>query len=56
MAKVTSEYDVELLFIKRLEDMGYEYVALSNYDDVCNNFREQFCKLNRGVFMEVNNG
>ena len=46
MAKVMSEYEVESLYIERLEDLGYEYVDLKNYDDVCNNFREQFCKLN----------
>ena len=46
MPKVMSEYDVETLYIDRLQEMGYEYVALKNYDDVCNNFREQFCKLN----------
>jgi len=46
MAKVKSEYEVEELYISRLEDMGYEYIELRNYDDVCNNFRVQFCKLN----------
>lgn len=46
MARVKSEYEVEDLYINRLIEMGYEYVELSNYEDVCNNFREQFCKLN----------
>ncbi len=46
MPKVMSEYEVEKLYIERLDDMGYEYISLKNYDDVCRNFREQFCKLN----------
>lgn len=44
--KAKSEYEVEELYIDRLDDMGYEYVDLKNYDDVCSNFRKQFCKLN----------
>ena len=46
MPKAKSEYEVEELYIDRLDDMGYEYVGLKNYDDVCSNFRKQFCKLN----------
>jgi len=46
MPKVKSEYEVEELYIDRLSELGYEYVDLKNYDDVCSNFREQFCKLN----------
>lgn len=46
MARVKSEYEVESIFIERLTEMGYEYVALKNYDDVLLNFREQLCKLN----------
>ena len=46
MPKAKSEYEVEELYIDRLDDMGYEYVDLKNYDDVCSNFRKQFCKLN----------
>ena len=46
MPKVKSEYEVEELYIDRLSELGYEYVELKNYDDVCSNFREQFCKLN----------
>ena len=46
MPKVKSEYEVEELYIDRLNDMGYEYVDLKNYSDVCSNFRKQFCKLN----------
>ena len=46
MPSVMSEYEVETLYIDRLQELGYEYVQLGNYDDVCKNFREQFCKLN----------
>lgn len=46
MPKAKSEYEVEELYIDRLDDMGYRYVELKNYDDVCSNFRKQFCKLN----------
>ena len=46
MPKVMSEYEVESLYIDRLDDLGYEYIDLKNYDDVCDNFRKQFCKLN----------
>ncbi len=41
-----SEYEVESLYIDRLDEMGYDYIDLKNYDDVCANFRKQFCKLN----------
>ncbi|MCR4553977.1 MAG: type I restriction endonuclease subunit R [Succinivibrionaceae bacterium] len=46
MPKVMSEYEVESLYIDRLDELGYEYISLKNYDDVCSNFRTQFCKLN----------
>lgn len=46
MARVKSEYEVESLFIDRLQEMGYSYVELKNYDDVVSNFRKQVCKLN----------
>ena len=46
MPKAKSEYEVEELYIGRLDDMGYKYINLKNYDDVCTNFKEQFCKLN----------
>ena len=46
MARAKSEYKVEELYIDRLCEIGYDYVELNNYDDVCRNFREQFCKLN----------
>lgn len=41
MPRVQSEYEVETIFIDRLQEMNYEYVDLKNYDDVVNNFRKQ---------------
>ena len=41
MAKVQSEYDVEIKFIEKLESIGYEFIQLKNYDDVISNFRKQ---------------
>ena len=41
-----SEYEVETLFIDRLESIGYQYIELINYDDVLTNFREQLAKFN----------
>ena len=46
MAKVQSEYDVEIKFIERLELIGYDYVDLKNYDDVIVNFKTQLEKVN----------
>ncbi len=34
-----SEYEVENLFIDRLESIGYEFVELRDYHDVVANFR-----------------
>lgn len=39
-----SEYEVEELFIKRLEGIGYEFINLKNYDDVIHNLRLQLEK------------
>ena len=40
MAKVQSEYEVETIFIDRLQEMNYTYVELKDFDDVVNNFRK----------------
>ena len=53
MPKVKSEYEVETLYIDRLIDMGYEFIHMENYDDVCRNFRQQFCKLNSDKLIEA---
>lgn len=42
----TSEYEVEDIFIDRLEGIGYKFIKLDNYDDVLANFREQLAKFN----------
>ena len=49
MSKVKSEYEVEDIFIDQLESIGYQYIDMSNYDDVVANFRTQFCKVNDKV-------
>ena len=46
MPKAMSEYEAEALYIDRLDGIGYDYVDLKNYDEVCANFRKQFYKLN----------
>ena len=51
MARVKSEYEVESLFIDRLQEMDYTYISLNNYDDVVANFRVQFCKVNRDALI-----
>lgn len=48
-----SEYEVECLFIDRLEGIGYKYVDLSNYDDVHANSREQPAAFNAEALMEA---
>jgi type I restriction enzyme R subunit len=48
-----SEYEVETLFIDRLESIGYEYIELKNYDDVVQNFREQLTKFNADALKEA---
>ena len=49
----TSEYDIEMQFIKRLESIGYEFIELHDYDDVLKNFREQLCKFNQDKLIEA---
>ena len=53
MPKAKSEYEVEEMYIDRLVNMGYGYVELRNYNDVCSNFREQFCRLNNRILVEA---
>ena len=53
MAKVQSEYDVEIKFIERLEGIGYDYVDLKNYDDVINNFRNKLTEFNSKKLIET---
>lgn len=51
MARVKSEYEVESLFLDRLQEMDYTYIELKNYDDVVANFREQLCKVNKDALV-----
>ena len=51
MSKVKSEYEVEAIFIDQLESIGYQYIDMSNYDDIVANFRRQFCKVNDKAIM-----
>ena len=51
--RVQSEYEVESLFLDRLQEMDYRYVDLKNYDDVISNFREQVIKFNADKLIEV---
>lgn len=56
MSKVKSEYEVEAIFIDQLESIGYQYIDMTNYDDVVANFREQFCKVNSKVLTDAKKG
>ncbi len=47
-----SEYEVEEMFINKLESIGYDYIDLKDYSDVLNNFRDQICKLNAQKLVE----
>ena len=51
MSKVKSEYEVETIFIDQLKSIGYQYIAMINYDDVVANFRRQFCKVNDQIII-----
>ena len=45
MASRRSEYEVEDIFIERLEGIGYQFIKMSNYDDVLNNFEHSLLNL-----------
>ena len=53
MARVKSEYEVEAMLIEKLEDLGYQFVSMRNYDDVVANFRVQLCRLNEAKLIEA---
>lgn len=50
---ISTEYEVERIFIKQLEEQGYSFIKMANYDDVLANFRVQFCKVNSKVLIEA---
>ena len=53
MARVKSEYEVESLFIDRLQEMGYDFIQMKTYDDLIKNFRNQVCELNKDKLIEA---
>lgn len=53
MGRVKSEYEVESLFIDRLQEMGYEFIPMKTYDDLIENFKKQICELNRENLIEA---
>ena len=53
MARVQSEYDVEVRFIERLGEIGFNYVELNNYEDVVKNFRTQLVAFNAEKLIEA---
>lgn len=53
MGKAISEYEVEVLYLNRLQELGYEYVELKNYADVVSNFKKQFCLFNQEALIEA---
>lgn len=53
MSNLMTEYEVERIFINQLQEQGYSYVDMANYDVVVANFREQFCKVNAKALIEA---
>lgn len=53
MAHVQSEYAVEKQFIEHLKSMGYEFIKMNNFDDVKQNFRNCFCKVNEKALIDA---
>lgn len=47
MSAVMSEYAVESMFIDRLVELDYPFVAIKNYDELLANFRKQLCAFNQ---------
>ncbi len=48
-----TEYEVEEIFINQLKEQGYPYVDIANCDDVFDNFRKQFYKVNSKALIEA---
>lgn len=53
MAHVKSEYEVESMFLDRLQEMGYGLISMSSYDDVVRNFREKLIEVNSNSLIEA---
>lgn len=50
---IKTEYELESLFIERLQQMGYEYVEMKSYNDLLINFKKQFERLNKDKITEA---
>lgn len=53
VARALSEYEVEDILIKRLVDINYDFIKMTNYDDLKSNLREQICKVNAEKLIEA---
>lgn len=53
MAHVKSEYEVESMFLDRLQELGYAFIPMSSYDDVIRNFRNKLAELNSECLLEA---
>ena len=53
MARAKSEYEVESMFLDKLQKLGYEFISMTSYDDVIWNFREKLAELNYKNLIET---
>lgn len=53
MAEALSEYEVEDYLIKRLVELDYDFIKMTNHDDLRANLREQVCKVNADKLLAV---
>ena len=53
MPRVQSEYEVETIFLDRLQEMNYEYIELKDYDAVIKNFRKKLAEFNADKLNEA---
>ena len=53
MPLARKEYEVESLLLKRLQDMGYDFIEMHQYEDVEANFRAQLERFNAPRLLEA---
>lgn len=53
VAEALSEYEVEDFLVRRLVEIGYDFVKISNHDALEDNLREQICKVNAAKLIEA---
>ena len=53
MPLARKEYEVESLLLKRLQDMGYDFIEMHQYEDVEANFRAQLERFNANKLQEA---